>query len=141
MADRFTRKERSEIMSRIRGRDTTPEKSIRSLLHTRGYRFSLCSKRLPGCPDIVLARHRRVVFIHGCFWHGHKDCPRSPLPSTNVQFWKKKITGNIARDARVRTEIRKLGWKLLVIWQCQIKKRKMMEQRLTCFLRNGKALN
>ena len=134
MTDQFTQKERSVIMSRIRGKDTAPEKLIRGLLRAQGYRFSLYSKRLPGCPDIVLSKRRRVVFIHGCFWHGHKGCRRASLPSTNKRFWIRKITGNVARDVRVRSEIRKLGWKSLVIWQCQIKKRKMLERRLEHFL-------
>lgn len=134
MTDQFTQKERSVIMSRIRGKDTAPEKLIRGLLRAQGYRFSLYSKRLPGCPDIVLSKRRRVVFIHGCFWHGHKGCRRASLPSTNKRFWIRKITGNTARDVRIRAEIRKLGWKSLVIWQCQIKKRKMLERRLTRFL-------
>lgn len=134
MTDQFTREKRSKIMSRVRGRDTGPEKLIRSLLRERGYRFSLYSKRLPGCPDIVLPRRRKAVFIHGCFWHGHKGCARASLPSTNVRFWREKIAGNVARDARVRSEIRKLSWKPLVIWQCRMRDRKTLEQRLVRFL-------
>ncbi len=142
MADRFTREKRSEIMSHIRGRDTSPEKLIRGLLHAQGYRFSLCSKRIPGSPDIVLSRHRKVVFVHGCFWHGHKGCTRASLPSTNVRFWTRKVTGNIARDARVRMEVRKLGWKSLVIWQCRTRNRKAWGERLVHFLRqDNKASN
>src|SRR5215813_14226357 len=105
MTDMFAPPERSRIMSRVKDRDTAPEKRVRSILHRMGYRFGLRSAKLPGKPDIVLTRHKKVVFVHGCFWHGHEGCRRSARPESNVEFWNRKIDGNIARDAKVRQEL------------------------------------
>jgi len=124
MTDRFTRKERSAIMSRIHGANTEPEKIVRSLLHSMGYRFRLHVRKLPGNPDIVLPRHHKIVFVHGCFWHGHKRCARAGRPATRVAFWNRKIDGNMLRDATVYKRLRALGWKVFVIWQCEMKKAK-----------------
>src|SRR5688572_2860168 len=101
MADTFTKAKRSEIMSHIGGKDTAPELLVRRLLHALGFRFRLHRTDLPGKPDIVLPRHRKVVLIHGCFWHSHSGCPRAALPTTNGEFWRKKIGDNQARDRRV----------------------------------------
>src|SRR6266850_1135769 len=100
MADVFTPEKRSAIMSRIKGENTRPEILVRKIVHSLGYRFRLHSNTLPGKPDLVLPRHEKIIFVHGCFWHGHVRCSRSALPSTNVQFWQKKILGNKSRDAR-----------------------------------------
>jgi len=121
-------------MARIRGRDTGPEKLIRRLLRSLGYRFGLHARRLPGRPDVVLSKQRKAVFVHGCFWHGHAGCVRASRPATNVGFWTRKITGNMARDVRVTRELKKLGWKSLVVWQCQTKHREVLERRLKRFL-------
>jgi len=108
-------------MSRVRGRDTVPEKTVRSAIHRMGYRFRLHVCTLPGNPDIVLPRHRRVVFVHGCFWHGHKGCPRGQRPTSRTEFWDAKLQGNIDRDVKNLRALRHLDWKPLVIWECQTK--------------------
>src|SRR5947209_66183 len=119
MADTFTKAKRSEIMSRIGGKDTAPELRVRRLLHALGFRFRLHRDDLPGKPDIVLPRLRKIVLIHGCFWHCHPGCPRAALPTTNAEFWQKKIDGNQARDRRVRPELKKAGWTVPVPLQFQ----------------------
>lgn len=121
-------------MSRVKGRDTKPELLVRSIVHRLGYRFRLHEKRLPGRPDVVLPRHRKVIFVHGCFWHGHKGCRRAARPSTNREFWDKKLDGNIARDRANIGALRRAGWKVLVIWQCAMKDRGRLEKTLGKFL-------
>ncbi len=134
MGERFTPEERSRIMSRIKGRETKPEKLVRSLLHRSGYRFRLHDKNLPGKPDIVLPRHKRVVFVHGCFWHGHKRCKRAKRPATRKEFWNKKIDGNIKRDEKVKRQLKKLGWRVLIVWQCQTHNQTELRNRLENFM-------
>lgn len=136
MPDKFTSQERSRIMSRVKGKNTKPEKVVRSLLHLMGYRFRLHRKDLPGKPDIVLPKHRKVVFVHGCFWHGHENCRRAARPQANADFWNKKIDSNIARDANTQVELEKLGWQFLVIWQCEMKDVEKLRQRLAGFLKS-----
>lgn len=134
MADVFTKEKRSWLMGRIKGRDTKPENHVRSLIHKMGYRFRVHRKDLPGNPDIVLPRHKKIVFVHGCFWHGHKRCPRSKRPSTNEGFWNRKLNKNIERDKRFQRELRRLGWKLLVVWECETKKTDQLIRKLGRFL-------
>ena len=122
MADIWTRKKRSEVMSRIRGRDTKPEKKVRSLLHGLGFRFTVngpSNRGLPGRPDIVLPRHGTVVFVHGCFWHAHRGCRHFRVPRTRTAWWKEKFEGNRARDKRVRSALVRDGWNVVVVWECQ----------------------
>lgn len=124
--DVFTPQKRSEIMSRIRGRDTKPEMALRSILHRLGYRFTVHgpkNKTLPGKPDLVLPKHRTVIFVHGCFWHGHENCPAFRLPKSRRAFWKTKIEGNQARDLRNETALRALGWHVVTIWECALRKK------------------
>lgn len=109
-------------MSRIRSKNTKPEIIVRSVLHRMGFRFSLRRRNLPGHPDIVLPKHKTVVFVHGCFWHRHKDCRTFSLPKSRVSFWKKKFDSNVSRDRRNRCELRKLGWNVIVLWECQVMK-------------------
>lgn len=120
MADVLTTEQRRLNMSRIRGRDTKPELMLRSGLHARGLRFRLHRKNLPGCPDLVFPRFRAVVFVHGCFWHGH-DCPMFKLPATRAEFWAKKIGGNRTRDAHARVDLAEAGWRTLVVWECALR--------------------
>lgn len=134
MADVFSREKRRDIMARIKGENTAPELYVRQLIHALGYRFRLHRSDLPGKPDIVLPGHGKAIFVHGCFWHGHPGCQRATLPQTNYEFWKRKIEGNRARDRRVKRELRKLGWDVLEIWQCQIRKPAALERRLLRFL-------
>lgn len=107
-------------MSNIRGRDTKPEMLLRAGLHRRGYRFRLHQKDLPGRPDLVLRRFKAVIFVHGCFWHGH-DCPLFKLPETRREFWSEKIDGNRERDARACAALVEAGWRVLVVWECVLK--------------------
>ena len=119
MADIVDRATRSRMMSGIRGKHTKPEVIVRSYLHRQGLRFRLHDRRLPGRPDLVLARHRTVVNVHGCFWHQHPGCRFAYMPASNRAFWKAKLTGNIKRDARNDAELRKLGWQVLTLWECE----------------------
>lgn len=111
---------RSRMMAGIRGRNTRPEIAVRSALHRKGFRFRLHSSRIPGKPDLVLQAYRCAVFVHGCFWHGH-DCRFFRLPETRRDFWKAKIEGNRARDAKVRLLLADAGWRQLVIWECSLR--------------------
>ena len=106
-------------MSRIRSKDTAPEIRVRSMLHKAGYRFRLHVKDLPGKPDIVLPKYKTVIFVHGCFWHRHKGCSKATTPSTNSEYWKKKFQRNVERDKQDQAELKKLGWKVIVIWECE----------------------
>lgn len=122
MSDIYSKQKRSEIMSKISGKDTKPEILVRKLLFAKGFRFRKNDKRLPGSPDIVLPKYKTVIFIHGCFWHNHLGCKRSKLPKTNEDFWKKKISENVARDNINIDKIKKMGWKVIIIWQCELEK-------------------
>jgi DNA mismatch endonuclease, patch repair protein len=134
MADVFTTKHRSVIMSRIKGANTKPEIVVRSLVHSLGYRFRLHNKHLPGKPDLVLPRHKKIILVNGCFWHGHVGCPRSALPSSNVEFWNAKISGNKIRDLSVKRKLKRMGWKVLVIWQCRTRDLEKLRCELQQFL-------
>ena len=134
-ADKLTPQDRSALMSRIRSRDTKPEMAVRRLLHGLGYRYVLHDARLPGKPDLVFPSRRKVVFVHGCFWHGH-DCGRGFRPANNAEFWAAKIDGNRARDRRHVRAIRAEGWKVLTVWECAVRSQRMaaLERRLVGFL-------
>ena len=132
--DVLTREQRRRCMSQVKGKDTKPEVLVRRLLHGMGYRFRLHAKDLPGRPDVVMPRHRKIVQVHGCFWHGHRGCRRATRPSTNVDFWSNKIEGNQRRDVRTRRKLRSMGWEVLVIWQCQTRDRQGVEKRLERFM-------
>lgn len=134
MADVFSRAKRSAIMSRIKGKNTAPELAVRKLVHSLGYRYRLHSDRLPGKPDLILPAHRKIIFVHGCFWHGHLNCRRAILPSTNVTFWKTKIAHNKLRDNSVKRKLSRDGWRVFVVWQCQTKDIKKLRNRLAGFL-------
>lgn len=121
-------------MSRIRGRDTAPEKKVRSLIHRMGYRFRLNVRDLPGKPDVVLPRLHKVIFVHGCVWHGHRNCPRAKMPATNIEFWQRKISVNISRDKKAIRDLRRLGWQILVVWQCKLKDESKARETLLRFL-------
>jgi len=132
--DVFDKKKRSQIMAKIKGKDTKPEKTVRSLLHKMGYRFRLHRSDLPGNPDIVLPKHRKVIFVHGCFWHGHKNCPRSKRPATNKKFWNEKLSKNIKRDIFNQKKLKEMGWLTLIIWECEMKEFKNLQLKLESFL-------
>ncbi len=127
MADVFTPEKRSYVMSRIRGGNTKPELVLRSMLHRLGYRFTVNgpkNKTLPGRPDLVLPKHRTVIFVHGCFWHGHQGCGDFRIPSTRTDWWTDKIDGNRARDLRAENALRSMGWHVVTIWACALKNAK-----------------
>jgi DNA mismatch endonuclease (patch repair protein) len=125
---------RSVLMSRIHSKDTRPELAVRSFLHRRGFRYALHRKDLPGTPDIVLPRHRSVVFVNGCLWHGHIPCSKYLPPRTRRDYWIPKIKANRRRDARQRRELRRLGWGVMIVWECQIDGGRMLEARLASLL-------
>lgn len=118
--DRITQDQRIHLMSQVRGKDTKPELVVRSFLHRNGFRFRLHVKSLPGTPDVVLPKYKTVIDIRGCFWHRHPGCKKTTTPSTHVDFWQKKFTDNIARDQRIEAELRRLGWHIIVIWECEV---------------------
>mgnify|MGYP000863008343 CR=1 FL=1 len=118
--DRISPQKRSEVMSRIKGKNTKPELVVRRLLHRMGYRFRLHRKDLPGKPDIVLPKWRTAIFVHGCFWHGH-ECPRGSTPASNVEFWSEKIRRNKERDQRAVSALGNAGWQVLTLWECELK--------------------
>ena len=130
MVDVFSKSKRSDVMSRIRGRDTKPERSVRSMLHGLGCRFRLNRVDLPGKPDIVLPRHQTVVFVHGCFWHRHKDCRFAYTPKTRTRFWLSKLEQNARRDHSMRGELLKLGWRVITVWECDLRMPDKLRRRL-----------
>lgn len=134
MTDVFSSKKRSWIMSRIHGKNTSPEKTARSLIHRLGYRFRLHRKDLPGKPDIVFPSRRKVIFVHGCFWHGH-NCKRgNRTPKNNREYWVEKIGKNVARDAKNRKELSSLGWSVLVVWECELKNIEELSEKIDNYL-------
>ena len=133
MSDRLSDDTRSRLMSRVKNRNPAPELTVRHVLHRMGYRFRLHCKDLPGHPDITLPRHKKVIFVHGCFWHGH-DCPRGRRPTTNREFWDKKLDRNLERDAQTQAALSDAGWKVLVVWDCQVKKPELLAAILSDFM-------
>lgn len=125
MADVFTKKKRSEVMSKIRSTNTKPELIVRKYLFSKGFRFRIHQKNLPGKPDIVLKQHNTVVLVNGCFWHGHENCKIFKMPQTKQSYWKPKIKNNINKDFQNRKVLHKLGWNVIVVWECQLKKSKL----------------
>jgi len=124
MADKISPQRRSWNMSRIRSSNTKPEVAVRSVLHRNGFRFTVngpLNKKLPGKPDLVLPRYRTIIFVHGCFWHGHENCKISRIPKTRTEWWKSKIGKNQDRDKRVRKTLLEMDWNVLTIWECEIK--------------------
>jgi DNA mismatch endonuclease (patch repair protein) len=122
-------------MSRVRNKDTKPEKLVRSLLHRLGYRFRLHNNKLPGKPDILLPRHKKAIFVHGCFWHRHGVCRPLSIPENNPDFWRKKFEDNIRRDSEKLAALREAGWDVFVVWECETKDRAKLERRLRSFMK------
>jgi len=121
-------------MRAVKNRDTGPELAVRRIIHRLGYRCRLHVRSLPGRPDLVFPSRRKVVFVHGCFWHRHPKCSRATLPKTRKQFWRAKLTTNVARDRRVRYELKLLDWTILTVWQCELEKPYRLTKRLNAFL-------
>ena len=126
-------------MSRIRGRDTKPELLVRRIAHGLGFRFRLHRRDLPGCPDIVFPKYRAVIQVHGCFWHRHPNCRFASTPKTRVEYWTKKFEGNVQRDRRNQRALTDLGWRTMVIWECETKDTKAVAARIESFLRENES--
>ena len=142
MKDPLTREERSKRMSLVRAKDTKPEMRVRKLIHSLGYRYRLHARDLPGRPDLVFRRRRKIVFVHGCFWHQH-NCPMgNRIPKTRVSFWREKLEGNRKRDIAIERQLRKEGWSVLVIWECQTNPSNLdrLASRIVAFLEDPTTL-
>jgi DNA mismatch endonuclease, patch repair protein len=122
-------------MSRIQGKNTKPEITVRSVLHRLGYRFRLHVKNLPGKPDIVLPKYKTCIFVHGCFWHRHSNCKDATLPKTRTEFWREKLQGNVERDLNKQKMLKSMGWRVLTIWECELKSQKILEAKLSRILK------
>jgi DNA mismatch endonuclease (patch repair protein) len=135
VADTVTKAVRSQIMAAVKAKDTGPEMIVRRLVHAMGYRYRLHVRSLPGSPDLVLARHRKIILVNGCFWHLH-CCPRCRIPASNRRYWLAKLERNAQRDAQTRRALRRAGWQVLVVWECQTvhNRRKRLLARVARFL-------
>jgi DNA mismatch endonuclease, patch repair protein len=133
MADVHSKEIRSKNMAAIKGKNTKPELLVRKFLHANGYRYKLHDRSLPGKPDIVLPKYKTVIFVHGCFWHGHKNCKYFVVPKTRTEWWLNKINGNISNDTKVVKALKKDHWKIIKIWGCQLKPAKI-EKTLTTLI-------
>lgn len=136
MADTLTPAQRSARMALVRARDTSPERKVRALVRTLGYRYTLHNRRLPGTPDLVFPNARKVIFVHGCFWHRHpsKRCKLARLPKSRLEFWLPKLLENRARDLRTQRTLNRLGWRYIVVWECQLAHAERLEARIRRFL-------
>ena len=130
MVDKLDAGRRSANMARVRGKDTGPEMRVRWVAHRMGLRYRLHRKDLPGKPDLVFPKHRLAIFVHGCFWHRHTGCSRASAPATRPEFWQAKFEGNVARDERQQKTLKSLGWRVLILWECQLKDEEAIEARL-----------
>ena len=130
VADKFSKEKRSYIMSRIRGKDTKPEILVRKYLFSMGLRYRKNDRRLPGHPDMVFPKYRTVIFVNGCFWHGHEGCSRFRMPGSNIGFWEAKIKRNRERDERVTAELESMGWRVIVVWECEIDRKSYRQENL-----------
>lgn len=134
--DTFSPQQRSKVMALVRDRDTKPEMVVRRLVFAMGYRYRLHNRKLPGCPDLAFKRLKRVIFVHGCFWHKH-DCTRgSRMPKTRIDYWSSKLARNEARDAQSITRLQELGWRVMVVWECEtcLRTREKLSARIVRFL-------
>ena len=129
---------RSEIMRSVRGRDTGPEMVVRRLTHSLGFRYRLHDRELPGCPDLVFRSRKKVIFVHGCFWHQHKGCHRAQLPATRADYWAAKLGANKKRDARNCRKLARIGWKVLTLWECRLGDLDRLARRIVSFLQEKK---
>jgi DNA mismatch endonuclease, patch repair protein len=132
----LTSDRRSANMRAVKAKNTKPEMLVRRIAHALGYRYRLHSGALPGKPDLVFSPRRKVIFVHGCFWHGHEDCRRAARPRSNVEFWNQKIARNIERDAAQLESLQVSGWRALIVWECETKDQVALEVRIRNFLEN-----
>ena len=138
MVDRLTPERRSWLMSRVKGKNTTPEMRVRKAAHALGFRFRLHRKDLPGTPDIVFPKKRVALFVHGCFWHRHPGCKKASLPKSRQEYWHSKFSANVERDERMRIELEARGWNVATIWECETKTDAELRQRLHDILSSSK---
>lgn len=132
--DKVSREKRSEVMRAVRSKDTRPELLVRRIAHALGFRFRVNVKDLPGRPDLAIKSRKKAIFVHGCFWHRHNDCKRATIPRSNETYWLKKFAGNIERDKKVLAAYRAIGWKPLVIWECELGNQKTISKRIKRYL-------
>ena len=132
--DTLTKAQRSERMSRVRAKDTKPELTVRMLAHAMGFRYRLHVRGLPGNPDMVFPGRGKIIFVHGCFWHRHGKCNKTRWPKSKLDFWRPKLEANRARDTANRRSLRKLGWEVLVVWECQLKNLEKTAEKIERFL-------
>lgn len=130
MPDNLTKEQRKKAMSSVRQKDTKPEKTVRSILHKLGFRFRKNVTSIVGKPDIVLPKYKTIIFVHGCFWHQHKNCRKANRPTSNVEFWNNKLDKNIERDKQNLKELKSLGWKIITVWTCEIKDKESLIAKL-----------
>ncbi|EBA5557899.1 DNA mismatch endonuclease Vsr [Salmonella enterica] len=133
--DTVTPAKRSYVMSRVKGRDTSPERIVRRLVYHAGFRYRLYDPRLPGKPDLVFWGKRKVIFVHGCFWHGHEGCRRNRMPKSNQEYWFAKLEKNKVRDSLHLSKLREMGWQALVVWECELKEADILLERLKTYLK------
>lgn len=134
LVDKIAKDKRSAVMRQVRSKDTKPELVVRRLTHRMGYRYRLHVKELPGTPDIVFSKRRKIIFVHGCMWHGHEGCPNNRRPHSRQDYWIPKLDGNKKRDAVNVAKLNEQGWDVLVIWECEVKNVEELAKRLTYFL-------
>jgi DNA mismatch endonuclease (patch repair protein) len=135
--DHINPSRRSWLMSRVKAKGTTPEMRVRRAAHALGFRFRLHQRKLPGSPDLVFPKLNSLIFVHGCFWHRHSNCSKASMPQTRQEFWNDKFQRNVARDALVQEKLQELGWRVLVIWECQTKEPRKLRSKLRNFLKQG----
>lgn len=133
--DTVSKKRRSEIMSLVRGGDTRPEMAVRRIVHAMGHRYRLHRRDIPGAPDLAFIARRKVIFVHGCFWHRHMGCPNTRMPKSNVAFWREKLQSNRRRDRLNQRRLAAMGWRYLVIWECELRDSEVIRRRIAAFLR------
>lgn len=140
MADRLTKEQRHRNMSHVKSKDNSLEIKVRSYLFRKGFRYRKNVKKLPGTPDIVLSKYKTVIFVNGCFWHQHQNCKKAALPATRYEWWKRKLTSNIVNDKLYKDELINLGWKVIVVWQCELEKdfQNVMERLVSIIRKNCK---
>ena len=142
MTDIYSPEKRSEIMARVRVKGTKPEQLVRQIAHSLGYRFQLNRSDLPGKPDLVFSQHRKVILVHGCFWHGHGNCSKARRPISNSAFWEQKLSRNRERDQQNATALKDAGWQMMVIWECETRNRYQIAESIRSFFEhrefNGK---
>ena len=140
MTDSFSKDVRSRMMSKIRSKDTKPEKIVRSLMHSLGLRFRLHDSKLPGSPDLVMKKFRTVVYVHGCFWHSHPGCKYATRPKSNLDYWDGKLKNNVERDKLNQKEITAMGWRSIILWECETKYLEMLQRKLETYFNQNNVI-